>query len=706
MIENQGEKGQFIFKPKARIIKTIGEELISNDNVAIIELVKNSYDANSPIVEISFAGTVKSIKQGKKDILVLDKEGASITIYDEGVGMDFSTIKSAWMEPATNFKKINQNISRKYTGEKGIGRFASAKLASQLELITRKKEGLETIVTFNWDDFDNEENYLDNIKINWETREKLEIKKSGTILRLINLNNDWDEEKLRDLRVTLSRILNPITPTEDFLINLQLPTEFKNLDGLIERPETLNRPDYYIKGAIDKKGRPKDILFFSKNLGEEQELKFSESELLLKEPKRDYIAGEFNFEFRIWNRDDLNKLSKEVNSSVKNVKKDLDDLSGISIYRDNIRVLPYGNKNNDWARLDLRRVNNPTLRLSNNQIVGFISIGLDTNPLLKDQSNREGIVEGQALEDIKEFIKLILNEIEQRRYNERPRENDSQLLSKQNLFDRFSLSEISALVKETIPNNKTVIDAVEKKDAEIKEGVLKVQEVISRYRRLNTLGQLIDAVVHDGGNYLSKIDIHAHLISKELKKDDFKKENIQSLVEKIQNIRQDFAQLFRRIEPFGGRKRGRPKNIILEEVIKNQFLLSHTDLEKLNIEYILPDTQNIVKIDEGELSIIFMNLIQNSIYWLENVTTERKISVEVERNETGVSILFSDNGPGIKNENEGKIFEPYFSTKPDGIGLGLSMVGELVSEYDGELLLINNGPLGGASFKINFRYRI
>ena len=118
----------------------------------------------------------------------------------------------------------------------------------------------------------------------------------------------------------------------------------------------------------------------------------------------------------------MKKLSKEINSTVKNIKKDLDDLSGISIYRDNIRVLPYGNKNNDWVSLDIRRVNNPTLRLSNNQIVGYIAIGLDANPLLKDQSNREGLVESQALKDIREFILLILNEVEQRRYQERPRE--------------------------------------------------------------------------------------------------------------------------------------------------------------------------------------------------------------------------------------------------------------------------------------------
>jgi len=436
-------------------------------------------------------------------------------------------------------------------------------------------------------------------------------------------------------------------------------------------------------------------------------LKFSEKDFLLKDPPRKSICGPFDFEFRIWNRDDLKKLSKEINSTVKNVKKDLDDLSGISIYRDNVRVLPYGNKNNDWSRLDIRRVNNPTLRLSNNQVVGYISIGLLSNPNLKDQSNREGIVEGQALEDVKEIIRLILNEVEQRRYSERPRENERNNITQESLFERFSLKSISTLVKENLPGNKVVFEAVEKKDVEIKESINKVQEVISRYRRLTTLGQLIDAVVHDGGNYLNKIDLQANLIIKALRKKEVDKGELNDYVSNIQLLRKDFAQLFRRVEPFGGRKRGRPKNIIIEDVIKNQFLLYHLDLERLNIKTSISDTRNEVTIDEAELGIIFMNLIQNSIHWLENTDVERMIIVNVSRpNPSQLDIDFSDNGPGIKDGTENAIFEPYFSTRPDGIGLGLAIVGELISEYDGEFMLINNGELDGANFKIIFRYRI
>lgn len=697
--------GTFVFRPRARLIRTIGEELISDDKVAIIELVKNSYDAyctlqnDAPIVDIIFNGDVKTRADGE---WYIDKNTASITIYDEGIGMDFNTIQHAWMEPATNFKKLqeNQNPKRKYAGEKGIGRFASAKLASKLELITKQEDEDEIVVSFDWNDFSNDFDYLEDIHIDWLVRPAQEIKRHGTILKLVNLNEDWDKNKIKDLRIALSRLLNPVVPSEDFLINLILPENLE-LSGLIERPETLNNPNYSIKGVISDNGQPENIVFYSRLKKIEEELVFNSSFGL-----KNYTAGAFSFEFKIWNREnsELKTLATEMGSIVKNVKEDLDELCGISIYRDNIRVLPYGNKNNDWVRLDLRRVNNPTLRLSNNQIVGYISIGIESNPLLKDQSNREGIVESQAFEEIKEYIKLILNEVEQRRYKERPREEESKKPSN-SLFESFSLRRIANIIQKTNPKNSEILNLIYEKEAEIKDSWSKVLEIISRYRRLSTLGLLIDPILHDGRNYLNKIDLKSTAIINETEKESANLNKIAEKAGEIQVVRKDFAQLFSRLEPFGGRRRGRPKRFIVENAIKNIFLLNQEELAKLNVECSFPETQHNVTIDEGELGQIFINLIQNAIYWLGTIDGPRKISVEVIDELDGLAIFFNDNGPGIKPEIADDIFNPYFSTKPDGVGLGLAIIGEIMADYNGEFVLVES-ILGGASFKLKFKYRI
>ncbi len=85
--------------------------------------------------------------------------------------------------------------------------------------------------------------------------------------------------------------------------------------------------------------------------------------------------------------------------------------------------------------------------------MGYVSVSLNSNPELIDQSNREGIIESQAFVDLKEYIILLLNEIEIRRYAERPRENEIEQ-HRENVFQRFSLQGITQYIQENVPNNK------------------------------------------------------------------------------------------------------------------------------------------------------------------------------------------------------------------------------------------------------------
>lgn len=700
------QKNTSILRPRARIIKTIGEELISDDKVALLELVKNSYDADASIIIIKISGRVVIEKIGKNEIKKIIKEGGTISIYDDGCGMSLGTIQEAWMEPATISKKmVKQSTTKKrrYTGEKGIGRFAAAKLSSDLKIISKVADDNEVVVDFNWKDFDNNEKYLDEVECKWEVREPVEYTgvKHGTKLVLTNLHSDWDEEKIRQFRIALQRLINPVSPVLDFLIELDLPKEFDSYSGTIEPPESLKRPNYSIKGTIDENGIP-SITFTSKKKGE---IKLSDFVLLKKDEK--FLTGSFDFDFRVWDLDpsSLDELAKETDTTKKYVRDALKEIAGISIYRDGFRVLPYGDPKFDWARLDIRRVNNPTLRVSNNQIIGFISVELDKNPEFKDQSNREGLVESDSFTQLIDFIPRILNQLEDKRYQERPRENEN-IENQEGLFTRFSLAPVAQLVQTKLPNDKEANELVAKTEANIQEGVKKIQEVLSRYRRLSTLGLLIDIILHDGNNFLANIDSSSQLLGKELAKKEIDQKEITEQLNNINEGRKVLAQLFKRIEPFGGRKRGKPKDIILEDAIANVFALYKNELAKLNISYTLPSTQNQVRIDDGELQMIFVNLIQNSMYWLETISTERKIQIDVEKNEDELSVVFSDSGPGIKEEHQQIIFDPYFSARPDGVGLGLTIVGELVTEYEGDFTLIDNGPLDGATFKITFRRRI
>lgn len=699
------KKGKSKLRPRARIIRTIGEELISNDIVAIIELVKNSYDADAKKVCIAFQGELYKKDDAKDSNPYLFPKGkGEIVIADDGSGMNLDTIKKGWMEPATIIKKVKSKSGkgRRFLGEKGVGRFASARLSQQLEMVTRSKGDNEVYAVFNWAEFSDDNKYLDEIDCSWEERKASVVKKHGTVLNLKNVNLDWDYEKLCRLHTALSRLMSPVTPTKDFSIELNLPKEFSSLSGEITPPASLGKPGYHIKGSVDNRGLA-TFDYYSRNKDTKEKIR---NKVILK-PSREPICGTFNFEFRVWDREkeSLEVLADSVKSTVRDVRRDLNEASGISIYRDGFRVFPYGEPKNDWLRLDMRRVQNPTMRLSNNQIVGYVSISLDDNPSLTDQSNREGIVESQAFVDLQEMIISVINELERRRYNERPRRKETD--SFEGIFSSINIEPVAELVQKKLPDDKEAKSIIDKTEKQIQKGIQHAQEVLARYRRLSTLGQLVDVVLHDGNGILLRIDNEVQLLDKEFSKKTINEDTIKKHIGIIRQERKVLSGLFKRLEPFSGRKRGRPTEIVVEDAIQNVFELYRKEIDKQKIEIKLPDSKTQVKFDESEFEMIIVNLLQNSLYWLETMDSkERKITVETERSEDSLSLIFSDNGPGVDEEDVPSIFNPYFSRKPDGIGLGLTIIGELVAEYNGSFELLSSGPLEGATFRIIFRRRV
>ncbi len=141
--------------------------------------------------------------------------------------------------------------------------------------------------------------------------------------------------------------------------------------------------------------------------------------------------------------------------------------------------------------------------------------------------------------------------------------------------------------------------------------------------------------------------------------------------------------IFRKIEPFGGRKRGRPAQVRLEQVIADAFAVLETEIAAVGAQVSLPETATQVTVDQAEIQEVIVNLLQNSLYWLRQVPQDhRKVAVCVRRNSADeVEIVFSDSGPGVKAAYRDYIFDPYFSTKPHGVGLGLTIAGEIINEY-------------------------
>ena len=149
--------GRGSLRPRARLLRTLGNDLISSDKVAIIELVKNSYDADASCVLVRFVGPLVS-------------GDGRIEIWDDGVGMSVETLESSWLEIATDTKKRNSKSEsgRRMLGEKGIGRLAAARLGMDLLLTTRSKDSTEVALLIDWSQFDQPGAYLDEVQVAWD----------------------------------------------------------------------------------------------------------------------------------------------------------------------------------------------------------------------------------------------------------------------------------------------------------------------------------------------------------------------------------------------------------------------------------------------------------------------------------------------------------------------------------------------------------
>ena len=176
-------------RPRARLISLLGEELISDERVAVVELVKNAYDADAKEVSVTFELNDSFVP-------------VRLIIADNGHGMSVDTVISGWFEPGTILKKSNSRSpkNRLYQGAKGVGRFSAARLGSAMFMETKTSEKGEGVAALlEWGDFD-DESYLDQIEITYEKTMLPDIK-TGTVLTLEGVNEKklWEEDDFKNL---------------------------------------------------------------------------------------------------------------------------------------------------------------------------------------------------------------------------------------------------------------------------------------------------------------------------------------------------------------------------------------------------------------------------------------------------------------------------------------------------------------------------
>lgn len=747
-------------RPYARLLTMLGDQLIKNEIIALVELIKNSYDADASWVKVSFIdfGEDFSIKPISK-----------IVIEDDGCGMNAEILEKHWLNPATP-DKLKRKSERSLTdkgrimqGEKGIGRFAIFKLGKNVKIISRRQkqithnvqldngnvivekkfidegENFENFLFYNFSNFDDEflfeggkekDLFLDELDIILEsdkfpkviTEKKILLgtseitrKPYGTKIEISDLKSNWTAAKIEKVQREIGK-MQPIFAKDDFSdfrvwiykdeeVHISQERYKEKLTTCLE-----NKSVFKVKnGKFDS--RTNEIEF---ELNERKiELDFNDSDIAGLKLFQKYFktssykteCGDFKFEFYIF---DL-KISSENPSKymLDKEEKDIIKEHRIYLYRDNIRVMPYGDPDDDWLRIDMTRGTVSAAEfLSNDQVVGCVYITQAGNPKLKDKTNREGLIEeGKALEDFINVLQLILKYLRKKVYAQ-------YLIDKKRKAEidhakKGRPLEIIEKAKKQYQNDDKVSLFLNNFEASYKQEQKVLFDRIDKTESLAAVGLSIETASHDIMLFIKKTLDNQDALIKELMLGG--EINQEELISRLTLIRGNLSMVetqMKDIQLLFPSTKSKTKNINVKEIIDKVYRLYKRPFTENRIKYDVQATNKplIVKTTDAVLLQVLINLFDNAFYWLKTVSTERKILISIDGDQQ--KLIFSDSGPGIKEEDVSYVFEAFYSGKgEDGRGLGLYIAKQLLDKYDYTIELAEfskDKKLKGANFVLEF----
>lgn len=379
------------FSVKTGIKNIVGKDLITDDNIAIFELVKNSYDAYASKVIITF-------------------EDDKITIADNGKGMSLDDIQKKWLALAYSAKKDgseDENIDetflekrksyrdnikekRRYAGAKGIGRLSCDRLGTELLLTTKKYDSTSTEqLKINWKDFEQEDNQnFTDVAISHYSLDKYSTAfpddaNSGTILEISKISY-WDREKIKTLKHSLEKLINPFSESNDFQIQIICEREKKKDEKeTIERNKVNGEVKNSILDVIKLKTTEIEVEVNSETIS----TTIKDRGVLIYHIEEKNIYNPFIDKLNI-NLYYLNRSAKINFNKIMNLQPV--KYGSIFLFKNGFRVQPYGTMGDDSWRLDFRAQQGHNRFLGTRDLFGRVDIITDDAEQFKEVSNREG----------------------------------------------------------------------------------------------------------------------------------------------------------------------------------------------------------------------------------------------------------------------------------------------------------------------------
>lgn len=744
------------FRISSGLKNIIGRELITDDFIAIFELVKNSFDAHATNVDIIF-----------EDLLGANP---SIKIIDNGKGMNYDDIINKWLFVAYSAKKegvedidYRDKIRTKtyYAGAKGIGRFSCDKLGSKLCLITTKdEENTKTEqIDVDWSKFeiDSQEEFVD-INVNHQTLANNPSKyKFGTILEITGLRNDstWNGDKLLRLKRSLAKLINPFDDSRKSQFQIKIQA-----DDFIEYDSRQSNSNLKINGFVEN------------NLLEILNLKAAKIEASISADGRTilyelsnnatwlYRIRETNNEFNF-----LNNILFELYYLDRKAKNNFTRLMGIRageygsvfLYKNGFRIYPYGEPGDDSFSLDRRQQKRLGDYIGTGELIGRVEIFGDNESFKETTSRGDGLIKNASYEQLQAFlIDKVITKLESFRKNiykygidleafeqtQQSKEKVVKMLADISANDYIegiefnnNLIEIIESTQHESDNATTLIKSIERiaRNSKNDELVDKIKKIKTTLDDAITIADLAEEELREKDKEIKETSSQ-NLFLKSLKSQDFKdivnlmhhigissgviSYNLKTLTYKIdKNIPISNDDLRRYVSSINQENH---KILSISRFATKTNFKMNSENQFLNLsEFISEYIQNIaqsfiddlsITVDYSatnkflttfkpiEMTIVIDNLISNS-----RKAKSKNLDIELKVLNNNLIIIFKDDGVGIPNAIKHKIFDFGF-TNTGGSGLGLSDVKEILGKMNASIINENIKPgETGAKFVITVK---
>ncbi|MCY3541131.1 MAG: sensor histidine kinase [Gammaproteobacteria bacterium] len=765
------------FTFEARTLLELGKELISTDEVALYELVKNAVDAGSPKVEIDvrsrlaytdYREAVRQLRESEKALSEVtafirrkmqedengwceeclaeldrttDKDtyaerlGAhyarlnSIEIRDTGEGMSFEDLSEVYLRIGTRHRRRQNEEGATKLGDKGIGRLSAMRLGDLLTVETSKEgERHWNVLDVDWGIFSHSEDMLvQDIEIAPERGgRKRQRNDHGTTILIRNLNANWDWVRFNELLD--GKIARFIDPFEAGLANRLLVARHNGKRVMVPSvPKALMRHahavcratfhfddgDPIIEGKVDYREKHRATTIEARG----SEVMTVSRTTRKRRAKRGHAAhdetpisrdalvklGGFDLEIYWYNRrivDSIEGLTENNTASRSEIAR---WSGGPMLYRHGFRVLPFGDPDDDWISLDKRAFGESGFKLNRQQVFGRIRIETP-HRYLSEQTNREGLVQSEVSDALTRLVMWIV-QVEFRKFINQVDDEERLQFRKEELENNQILKAEKTLWRAVSELRGLLDGRYEQEIAEVVSTASDLRdEALGVLKRLDEVNKQ-SAEDRDKFVYLAGIGLMTEFIFHELERAVSHTMRVISEVgatpTSVSALKDQLQTLHKRVAAFDeltGEKRQTKSRFDLCELVEDVLGNHEREFARHGIDLVLnlPEHEFTIRAVRGMVIQIVENLVVNASYWLKRQAEyeegfEPQLVVTID--EKARHMMVQDNGPGVPVSRKERIFQPFVTTKPSGMGKGLGLfIARDMAEYHGWSLQTESEP--------------